>query len=260
VKLAFSTLGCSGLPLRSVADLAERTGWQGVEVRSAADEPVHAGSPPAIRAAARADLARITPVCIASYVRVATSTITDDDCVRALLAEAQLAKDLGAGAVRVFPGGDGPDPDNRAVRRLRAAANALPAGVQIWLETHDSHPRGQDIARVLRRVDHPQVRAIWDIAHPWLHGEEAIRTAQLLRPWLAHVQVKDQATVDDRTPVPLGTGVLPLRHALRALADLSYQGWLSLEWERKWHPTAAPIEEALPAARTWLTARPDAWG
>jgi hypothetical protein len=50
--LAFSTLGCSGLALADVVALAQSTGWLGLELRVAADEPVHVGLSASDRASA----------------------------------------------------------------------------------------------------------------------------------------------------------------------------------------------------------------
>jgi len=251
MRLAFSTLGCSGLPLRDVAALARDSGWTGLEVRAAPDEPVHTGLTPAQRSAAVADLDGVPVVCIASYVRVAAP---GDSAVADALAHAHLAADLGAQAVRVFPGAlqAGPRADALAVERLTAIAARLPGDVEIWLETHDSHPRGVDVARVLAAVGHPRVRAIWDVLHPWRVGEALTVTAAALHPYLAHVQVKDVASPEERTPLPLGAGSVPLGDVLALLRRLGYDGWLSLEWEGKWHPAAGPLPEALALSRPFL--------
>ncbi|MEV6927577.1 hypothetical protein AB0M46_24175 [Dactylosporangium sp. NPDC051485] len=102
-RLAFSTLGCPGLPLPEVAALARRTGWRGVELRSALDEPVHIGLSADGRRAAVAALEGVAVLRVASYVKVASRQVDDERCVADLLAEAALAADLGARAVRVFP-------------------------------------------------------------------------------------------------------------------------------------------------------------
>jgi sugar phosphate isomerase/epimerase len=251
-RLAFSTLGCPGLPLPEVAELARRTGWRGIELRSAPDEPVHIGLSAAGRRAAVATLDGATVLCVASYVKVAAGRVEDDRCVADLLAEAALAADLGARAVRVFPGGDDEHGDARAIGRLRAAAPKLPDGVEIWLETHDSHPRGEDVRRVLSRVDDPRVRAIWDARHPWAAGEAVADTLRALAPWLAHVQIKDNADAVDKTPVLLGAGAVPLREILGAVRAAGYDGWYSLEWERKWHPGIPPLADALAAGNEWV--------
>ncbi|WP_194925840.1 sugar phosphate isomerase/epimerase family protein [Catenulispora pinisilvae] len=246
--LAFSTLGCSGMPLADVAELARSTGWLGLELRAADDEPVHVGLSARERAAAREvlDSGGVTVLAVASYVRVASGAVSDDECVAATVAHAELARDLGAPYVRVFPGAEEPgaEADARAVRRLNAAAARLPEGVAILLETHDSHPQGVDIARVLSQVS-GDVGTIWDVMHPWRTGEPIAVTKEALAPYLRHVQVKDVLSPQERKPLPLGEGTIPLGEFYAALRELGYQGWMSLEWESKWHPDAVPLAEAL---------------
>jgi sugar phosphate isomerase/epimerase len=246
--LAFSTLGCSGLPLADVVDLARSTGWLGLELRAADDEPVHVGLSLEERVAARGVLESggVTVLAVASYVKVARGEVGDDECVADALAHAELARDLGAPYVRVFPGAEEPgaEADARAVRRLNAIAARLPEGVGILLETHDSHPQGVDIARVLSQVS-GDVGTIWDVMHPWRTGEPISVTKDVLAPYLKHVQVKDVLSPEERTPLPLGEGTIPLAEFYAALRELRYQGWMSLEWESKWHPEAMPLAEAL---------------
>nr|WP_230421688.1 sugar phosphate isomerase/epimerase family protein [Catenulispora pinistramenti] len=246
--MAFSTLGCSGMPLADVAELARSTGWLGLELRAADDEPVHVGLSARERAAAREVLESggVTVLAVASYVKVASGAVSDDECVAATLAHAELARDLGAPYVRVFPGAEEPgaEADARAVRRLNAAAARLPEGVAILLETHDSHPQGVDIARVLSQVS-GDVGTIWDVMHPWRTGEPIAVTKEALAPYLRHVQVKDVLSPEERKPLPLGEGTIPLGEFYAALRELGYQGWMSLEWESKWHPDAVPLAEAL---------------
>lgn len=269
--LVFSTLGCPGSPPESVAALARTTGWHGLELRAAQDEHVHIGITSRERRQVRETLLEggARPLVVASYVEVASDAISDRACVVHAVAHAELAADLGCRFVRVFPGGDtrtpqtphiNPESDARAVRRLREIALALPDGVDILLETHDSHPRGVDIARVLRAVDHPRIGAIWDALHPWRHGEDPAATAALLAPWLAHVQLKDCAGPADLTPAYLGSGSVPLAEVLAALGGMAYAGAISLEWEAKWYPDAPPLAEALVRGRAWLAAQYRALG
>ncbi|MDQ1049072.1 sugar phosphate isomerase/epimerase [Streptomyces sp. V4I2] len=46
--------------------------------------------------------------------------------------------------------------------------------------------------------------------HTWLGGEQPSSTYVALSSFLGYVQVKDIASADDTTPLPLGSGVLPL--------------------------------------------------
>lgn len=254
MKLAFSTLGVPGMPVPEVVRLAAEHGYQGVELRAHPDEPVH----PGLSALERADVVEefkksgITILTVAGYVRVAAEG--DDEPVLAELAElVELARDLGARHVRVFPGGGDQDPadaDEAAARRLGAAAPyAADMGVRILLETHDSHRAGADVARVVGTVGHPRIGALWDLMHTWLAGEDPVASHAVLAPHLGYVQVKDIASADDTTPLALGAGVLPLGACLDTLDPDS---WVCWEYEKRWYPDAADLPGLLAAGREHL--------
>ncbi|MEU3599385.1 TIM barrel protein [Streptomyces sp. NPDC006798] len=186
------------MPAAEVAALAADTGYQGVEVRAHPEEPVHPGIGRSDRAAvARAfERAGVGVLAVCGYPRVAAAG--PDGPVLAEIADlVELAGDLGAPYVRVFPGaavrdsgggtpvpgggggGAGAEPGARgapgeesgpggpgaggdavAARRLALAAReAAPRGVRILLETHDSHRTGESVARVLDRAGAPDAGA-----------------------------------------------------------------------------------------------------
>lgn len=251
---AFSTLGCAKLPLVDVVRLAERTGFDGVELRSAEGEPIHRGLTLRQRREAVRTMAvgGLTPLSIASYVEVDDPGMTDAQVVADTAAELELALDLGAAFVRVFPGG--PSADDAAARRLSTVADRLHAfpGVTLAVETHDSLSRGADLAGLLGRVGHPRIRAVWDVQHPWRAGEPVETTVRLLMPLVAYVQITDARSLDDPTPRPLGTGVVPLQEVRSALVGCGYGGWISLEWASYWYADAPPLSVALDGAARWL--------
>jgi sugar phosphate isomerase/epimerase len=39
---------------------------------------------------------------------------------------------------------------------------------------------------------------------------------------------------------------VPVRESLAALDATGYDGWLTVEWEKRWHPELAEPEDALP--------------
>jgi len=61
---------------------------------------------------------------------------------------------------------------------------------------------------------------------------------------------------DDWQLVALGEGEVPVRESLAALAAVGYDGWLTVEWEKRWHPELAEPEVALPreleTLKRWL--------
>ena len=206
---------------------------------------------------------------------------TNDPVLAELLAAVELAAGLSVGntgqgaQLRVFPGAGlepckpGEEPladmvaaDLRAAFRLNAAAGrARELGVRILLETHDSHPRAADLARILDHVDpDAPVKVIWDLMHPWRHDESPEQSAALLGESLAYAQYKDGVRTPGTHSVVLtlpGEGELPLRRmnelatGIAAAHGIS-DPWVSLEWERAWHPQLPPVVEALAALKTLL--------
>ncbi|MDQ8707325.1 sugar phosphate isomerase/epimerase family protein [Streptomyces sp. LHD-70] len=258
MKLAFSTLGVPGLPLSDVLRLATTHAYHGVELRAHAEEPVHTGLGEAERADAAAEFkaAGVEVLGIAGYARVAAPG-ADEPVLAELRALCELARDLGAPYVRVFPGGTEDqrpeEADATAARRLGLAAeHAADVGVRILLETHDSHRSGAAATRVLGTVGHLHVGALWDVMHTWLAGEQPSTSYASLAPYLGYVQVKDIASADDTTPLALGAGVLPLTECVELLSREGWDGWLCWEYEARWYPEAAPLSDQLAAGREHL--------
>ncbi|MHC3470403.1 sugar phosphate isomerase/epimerase family protein [Streptomyces sp. 7R007] len=258
MRLAFSTLGVPGLPIPDVVRLAATHGYHGVELRAHPEEPVHPGLGPGERAdvAAEFKAGGIEVLGLAGYAKVAAPG-DDGPVIEEIRALLGLAHDLGAPYVRVFPGADHEQTRERAdavaARRLGTAAeHAADLGVRVLLETHDSHRTGADAMRVLGRVGHRHVGALWDVMHTWLGGEQPAETYAALAPYLGYVQVKDIASADDTTPLPLGAGVLPLGECVEVLSRHGWDGWLCWEYEKRWYEEAAPLPELLAAGSTHL--------
>ena len=68
--------------------------------------------------------------------------------------------------------------------------------------------------------------------------------------WIAHVHVKDATRTDPEGTtwqlVLLGEGEVPVAEQLRVLRQRGYEGYISVEWEKKWHPEIPEPEVALP--------------
>jgi sugar phosphate isomerase/epimerase len=251
--LAFSTLGCPGAPLDHVLELAARNNVGGLELRAADDEFTHVGLSASERRALRSRIedAGLEILAINSYVRLCAVE------EQPLEAHLELAADLGARGVRVFPGDEpgtteGPTPGElRALDRVTTAAK----DVHVFLETHDSHSAGSRMAALCKLLDAEapghNVKVIWDSAHTWSHGETPAQALELLRPWIDFVQIKDSDSAQDYKPVAIGAGDYPIAQLLEALDGTAY--WLSLEWELKWHPDLPSLDEALPATWNWIS-------
>lgn len=233
-----------------------------VQLRCAADEPVHIGLSPAARRAARETLADdgLILIGLATYVKLTDGAPAFDEHL-------ELAHALGAPALRLMPGG--PEPGStrpathpphavleRAAESLaRVAQRAAGSGVRLLVETHDAFLRGSDLSRLLTLAQGgPSVGAIWDALHPWRAGESPAATAAALAPWLAEVQVKDVAAADRLLPLVPGTGAVPLTGVLTSARATGFDGPVVLEHEARWYADAAPIDATIEGARRVLTA------
>ncbi|ACL38455.1 Xylose isomerase domain protein TIM barrel [Pseudarthrobacter chlorophenolicus A6] len=269
--LTVSTLGAPGEGLGTVLGWLAANGVSGVELRLAPGEIAAPAMTRQERARLRSEVADagVAITGLASYIRVADPA-PDELVVGALEAALFLAADLGAPTVRVFPGAPTEPADYQEVPRTTAARHEVDAlaarrltavgrlaeelDVFPALETHDSHPRGQDIAAILAQVE-GRVGAVWDLMHPWRVGEGLEDTWNVLAPWLisglGSVQVKDAGLPASRTPVPIGDGTLPVDGFARLLRDRGYTGLLCLEWEKAWHPDAVRLDTALESTKAW---------
>lgn len=266
LDLGFATLGCSGDPLDQVLGVVERHGITGIELRVADDELFHLGLSDVEAAAIGARLRNsgIRSIALSSYVRLCRPDDDDTDQLADLRRHLDLGRTVGASGVRTFMADPDPHPDKgfsdgerRALDRLAEAEPfARESGVAIMIETHDSHTRADELVPIMteldRRVPGATTRILWDTAHSWSHGEDLAMSWDRLAPWLGHLQVKDERSIDEAVPCMLGDGTFPIAALMALVNQHGYTGLVSLEWERKWHPHLPDIDTALDALPAWL--------
>ena len=123
----------------------------------------------------------------------------------------------------------------------------------IALETHDSFASAELVGELLRRVEMPCFAAVWDVHHPYRVGETPPDVLRALGGRIHLVHVKDaRRRGAEWELVALGEGEVPVRESLAALGAAGYDGWLTVEWEKRWHPELAEPEDALPRERATL--------
>ena len=138
-------------------------------------------------------------------------------------------------------------------------------GVAIGVETHDDFSSSSVVAQLLEETDPEWVGAVWDSHHPHRMGEPPADVYGNLGRRILLAQVKDARRTarddgDDWELVLLGEGEVPVREMLGLLAAGGYPNWISVEWEKHWHPEIAEPEVALPQYRSvlaeWLEVGP----
>jgi len=268
LRIAFSTLAFPDVTLASAVSLGRRWGYAGVELRLIDGELID----PSMSATDRTRVKRTVAAAGLPVVAVDSSIrLTDDDPGPQLRQFLELASDWESPLVRVFGGrlpADGTDPQARQ-ERLRAAARVLESsvplaqrlGVAIGVETHDDFSASATVAELLALfdsegpdaagADSEWVGAVWDSHHPYRVGEQPADVYASLGRRILLAQVKDARRIagaedDDWQLVLLGQGEVPVRQMLGLLASGGYRHWISVEWEKRWHPEIEEPEVALP--------------
>jgi D-psicose/D-tagatose/L-ribulose 3-epimerase len=81
----------------------------------------------------------------------------------------------------------------------------------------------EQLARLIKMTDHPQVRAMFDTHHANIEEKKYGTALTTIAPFLSHVHISEN---DRGTP---GDGHVPWDDAFAGLAAVGYKGWLTIE-------------------------------
>lgn len=265
--LAWSTLGSPGWSFEHTVEQAAANGYDALEVRLLDGQIIASDLPAERRRQMKAVLQQhnLRLVGLGLSTRFSSPDPAERKAnIEELRRYLELANDLEAPMVRTFGGNvaEGQTLDQTidwvAQGLIGGVSTAEAQGVTIVLETHDAFCRGAEVARVLAQVNSPHVAAVWDIHHPFRMGESIEETWQLIGTRVKHVHIKDGIKRADGSwqLVLLGEGELPCREVIQLLYAKGYRGYLSAEWEKKWHPEIEEPEVAMPqhaqVMRQWI--------
>lgn len=200
-----------------------------------------------------------------------------------------MTRILGGGSIRIYGGAyqdEETDPDGaklaQLVKSLRECGDyAAQYGIRLSIENHfgTMTTTAHRTMEVIKAIGHPNVGVLYDQANlAFFPAEEYEEALALQKDHIFYVHVKDLVyrggkpqkfrsdsvshiseeirTVYSRFP---GDGVLDWPAILRGLRDIGYDGWLSLEYERRWGKQDLPVAtEGLPVCverlRRWMAA------
>jgi sugar phosphate isomerase/epimerase len=174
-----------------------------------------------------------------------------------------LAAQLSAPGIRVFGDTIRAGADREATRGWIADSVrqlgeiAAPKGVGVWIETHGDFASASETAAILKQAWVANAGVVWDPINSYVaYQEHPAEGAAVLGAAIRHVHIKDvrrkPASPDQWDYVVTGEGEFPLQELQSALKELTYDGFLSFEWEKKWHPELAEAEIALPHFAKWF--------
>lgn len=273
MHLSFTTLACPEWNLKKVLARAMEYGYDGIDFRGLGPElslwktpEFSTGLLETARQVQEAGLA------VSGFSSSARLHVASEEEAAAQLAEveayARICRAFGPAFIRVFVGGLKPGETREAVaprcaERLAAMIDVADRyGTSVVVETHDDWVASPSLLMILEACPrHAEV--LWDVHHPYrLVGEALADTWRLLGKRIRYTHFKDSLPLDPAAPngayryTLTGEGDIPLRGIVRLLHEQGYDGWLTYEWEKRWHADIAPPEVALPqyaqVMREWL--------
>jgi glucosamine-6-phosphate deaminase len=274
MKLSFSTLACPSWSLARAVDAASRLGYDGIELRFLEDDDA-LWERPELRGAglvetrARLADAGMEVACVDSrscfhHVDAASRRQAVDEALRTV----EVAASLGAPGIRVFGDRVQPGADRATTRGFIADSlhalreKAKPARVEVWLETHGDFAPAAAARSLLELASGDGLGVVWDPANAFSEfGEAPAKGARVLGAAIRHVHLKDLKRPGPGsrhlpwTPALIGEGDFDAESVLRELRLLGYQGFVSFEWEKAWHPQIEEPEAALPHFLSWISER-----
>lgn len=245
MKLAFSTLGCPGWSWEEVYATAKDLGLSGIEIRGLGDTmfaPQAKAFLPENRQATMEKLQKgnMQISCLTSGACLGVDSPMEN--FEEAKAYIDLAAAMGVPAVRVM-GARFPqvvptamEQTQRLYRELCSYAEGT--GVSVLLETNGVYADSKAMQELMQDIDHPNAGVLWDIHHPYRYfGEAPCTTYDRLKKYIRYVHVKDSAVVRGEVQYRMmGYGDVPVFDTLKLLKEGGYEGFVSLEWLKRWCP------------------------
>lgn len=270
LKLSFTTLGCPDWTLRQIVENAAQMGFDAVDFRGL-QENLDITNAPAFTTGLNTTRRMFADagLAVSGIATSARFAVIDSNALQANYDETrrnmELAANLGAKFLRVYGGRvpEGHTVDSilpTLIDNLRHIGDeAVQYDVTLVLETHDDWTDSAVFGRLMREVNHPRVRILWDLHHPYrTNGESPQATYANIGPYTTSIHVKDSVATagGGHQYVLLGDGDVPLKEMLDLLVSGGYRGYAILEWEKRWISDLPEPEIAFPQyvekMRAWL--------
>ena len=247
MRISFSTLGCPDFSWVDIYTMAKDFKFDGIEIRGLGENIYAVSAPPFTAGQIDKTIAKLASLHLSipclSTGRSLKFRDEREQVVKEIGEYLRLAEKLSAPYIRLLADLDGPvtgevDDDYVAEVLLQLADMAKGTGVTLLCETNGVYADTKRLRALLDKVNRPEIAALWDMHHPYRYfGEAPQTTVDNLGGYIRHVHTKDSVMVDGKVQYRMmGEGDLPITEMLDALASIGYEGYVSLEWVKRWMP------------------------
>ncbi|MBE1445297.1 MULTISPECIES: sugar phosphate isomerase/epimerase family protein [unclassified Paenibacillus] len=266
MKIAYTTLSCPNWSWEQILNETTRLKYDGIEIRGMEGEMFLPKARPFLPENLEKTLEELHSKQIQIIGLNTSCQFHDldkfDDFIAEGKAHIDLAQKLGVPYIRVF-GNKVPDPfqKEQIIERISRGIKELcdygsERNVRILLETHGDFSDLDHMLPVLEKVASANLGVLWDMEHTYKrYGNTIEPFIEKIFPYIEHVHVKDTKKVNGKFQLCfIGDGEVPIKNNIELLKKYGYTGYLSLEWEKKWHPELEEPEVVLPAFIQYIRA------
>jgi sugar phosphate isomerase/epimerase len=260
-KLCFNTLSCPDWSLREVFENAKKYGYKAIEIRGIKGQVDILNSPEfapdkilTINQMAEdfdVKILNLNSSVVLHEYEVVKKRQHIDTAKRYI----DLAEKLSCPFVRVFPDKFPKERSkelglNTIRENYETVVNyCLGTKVKVLLDAHGDMVWSADIKQIMQSVDKKHAGIIWDFFNMHLVTKESPQKMfQQLKEYIEIVQLKDGffKSYANYEYTLMGQGEVPIKEILQLIKADNYKGFISFEWEKRWHPELPNPEVALP--------------
>ena len=252
MKIAFSTLGCPDFSWTDIYSMAKDLGFDGIEIRGLGNEIFAVKAQPFTEAQLPQTIKKL------SELRIEIPCLSSGCCLKfadkaeenhdEIVQYIMLASKLGTPYIRILADRE-PQPDGEvddevvlaALKRLIPVAEAN--GVTLLVETNGVYADTARLCKLLDQVASDAVARCGTCIIPTaLRVRNPARRCKNLGAYIKYVHIKDSVMENGVVQYRMmGEGDLPIDDMMLALRSINYDGYVSLEWVKRW---AADLDDA----------------
>lgn len=249
MKVAFSTLGCPDWTFSEILTAAIDLEYDGIEIRGIEQEVFAPFARPFLGANIDKTIERLNRKNIKIAMLSSGAVVGEkrEAAVSEATAYIDLAAKLGVPFIRVMITSN-PYPESTdlalAVSTYREICNyAVGKNVIPLIETNGILADSKTMAEFIEKVGCSNSGVLWDVHHPYRYFKETVEeTCGIIGKYVKYVHVKDSIMDGDNVIYKMmGHGDVPVLGAIKALKEIGYDSYISLEWVKRWCPE---LEEA----------------
>ena len=259
IKTSFTTLGCQHWSFEEVLNRAVQMGFDGVELRGIRDEMYLPSIPELFPENLEETMNRIKEkdlvICgLATSCKFHNFT-SYKETVKEALDTIDLANMMKVPYIRIQ--GDKIQDEKKkeeiikmiAIRMAEVCDYASDKDVECLVEVHGDFNNIENIQELITEVNRPNIGVLWDIEHSdKVYGDDIEVFYKTFRPYIKMLHIKDHHRLGNGQfkPCGIGKGDIPIDKIVNLLKNDGFDGFLSVEWEKKWFPHLDEPEVAFP--------------